>query len=136
MSIFQKKTDNNIQVGKSFLETNKTKAGVVVTGSGLQYEVLEQGQGDKPSAQHTVTCHYEGRLIDGTVFDSSIKRGQPASFPLRAVIKGWTEGLQLMNTGSKFRFYIPSELAYGDRDMATIPANSTLIFDVQLISFK
>jgi len=96
-----------------------------------------EGSGPKPAATHNVTCHYHGTLIDGTVFDSSVKRGQPASFPLNAVIKGWTEGLQLMPTGSKWRFFIPASLGYGDRQVgAQIGPNSTLIFDVELISFK
>ena len=127
----------NLKAGQDFLEANKNKPGVVALPSGLQYEVLVEGAGPKPSASNNVTCHYHGTLIDGTVFDSSVKRGQPASFPLNAVIKGWTEGLQLMSTGSKWRFFIPANLGYGDRQVsAQIGPNSTLIFDVELISFK
>ena len=127
----------NLKAGQDFLEANKTKPGVVALPSGLQYEVLVEGSGPKPAATNNVTCHYHGTLIDGTVFDSSVKRGQPASFPLNAVIKGWTEGLQLMSTGSKWRFFIPANLGYGDRQVsAQIGPNSTLIFNVELISFK
>ena len=126
----------NLKVGQDFLASNKSKAGVVELPSGLQYEVLVAGAGEKPLAHNEVTCHYHGTLIDGTIFDSSVQRGQPASFPLNMVIKGWTEGLQLMPTGSKWRFYIPANLGYGDRQVsAQIGANSTLIFDVELISF-
>jgi FKBP-type peptidyl-prolyl cis-trans isomerase FklB len=102
--------------------------------SGLQYEVITEGTGVKPSAKNKVTCHYHGSLIDGTVFDSSVRRGQPATFPLNMVIKGWTEGLQLMSVGSKWRFFIPPQLAYGDRQTgAEIGPNSTLIFEVELL---
>jgi FKBP-type peptidyl-prolyl cis-trans isomerase FklB len=105
--------------------------------SGLQYEVLTEGTGSKPLATNEVTCHYHGTLIDGTVFDSSVRRGQPATFPLNAVIKGWTEGLQLMPTGSKWRFFIPANLGYGDRQVsAQIGPNSMLIFEVELLSFS
>ena len=118
------------------MATNKTKQGVTELESGLQYEVLTLGTGRKPSATSTVTCHYHGTLIDGTVFDSSVMRGQPASFPLNRVISGWTEGLQLMPEGSKFRFFLHPSLAYGDRQVsAQIGPNSTLVFDVELISF-
>jgi FKBP-type peptidyl-prolyl cis-trans isomerase FklB len=127
----------NLAEGQAFLAANKEKAGVTETASGLQYEVLTMGEGEKPWPTHTVTCHYHGTLIDGTVFDSSVQRGQPASFPLNMVIKGWTEGLQLMPVGSKFRFFIPPHLGYGERQVsAQIGPNSTLIFDVELISFK
>jgi len=126
----------NLKSGQDFLSANKSKEGVVELESGLQYEVLVAGSGEKPLAHNEVTCHYHGTLIDGTIFDSSVQRGQPASFPLNMVIKGWTEGLQLMPTGSKWRFYIPANLGYGDRQVsAQIGANSTLIFDVELISF-
>ena len=126
----------NLKAGQEFLEANKNKPGVVALGSGLQYEVLTEGTGPKPLATNKVTCHYHGTLIDGTVFDSSVRRGQPATFPLNAVIKGWTEGLQLMAAGSKWRFFIPPHLGYGDRQVsAQIGPNSTLIFDVELISF-
>jgi FKBP-type peptidyl-prolyl cis-trans isomerase FklB len=131
------KAEANLQAGQEFLAANKTKAGVTELPSGLQYEILTEGNGPKPTQYNTVTCHYHGTLIDGTVFDSSVKRGQPASFPLNMVIKGWTEGLQLMGTGSKWRFFIPPHLGYGDRQVGpTIGPNSTLIFDVELISIN
>lgn len=127
----------NLKTGLDFLAANKLKAGVTELASGLQYEILVAGTGPKPSASNEVTCHYHGTMIDGSVFDSSVQRGSPASFPLNRVIAGWTEGLQLMPTGSKWRFYIPSHLAYGDRQItAQIGANSTLIFEVELISFR
>jgi FKBP-type peptidyl-prolyl cis-trans isomerase FklB len=138
--LFQLKAEKaaaNLKAGQDFLATNKQRPEVTETESGLQYEVLTHGEGDKPWPTHTVTCHYHGTLIDGTVFDSSVKRGVPASFPLNMVIKGWTEGLQLMPAGSKFRFFIPPHLGYGDRQVsAEIGPNCTLIFDVELISFK
>lgn len=137
LQLKKEKATANLKAGEDFLATNKTKPGVVTTESGLQYQVLKMGDGDKPWATHTVTCHYHGTMIDGTIFDSSVQRGVPASFPLNMVIKGWTEGLQLMPAGSKFRFFIHPSLAYGERQVsATIGANSTLIFDVELISFK
>jgi FKBP-type peptidyl-prolyl cis-trans isomerase FklB len=130
------KANANLMAGQEFLAANKLKPGVTELPSGLQYEVLAEGNGEKPTAYNEVTCHYHGTLIDGTVFDSSVQRGKPASFPLNMVIKGWTEGLQLMPTGSKWRFYIPPHLGYGDRQVsAQIGPNSTLIFDVELISF-
>ncbi|HJV18436.1 MAG TPA: FKBP-type peptidyl-prolyl cis-trans isomerase [Sediminibacterium sp.] len=126
----------HLKAGEDFLAVNKTKPGVTELPSGLQYEILTVGVGEKPSAHNEVTCHYHGTLIDGTVFDSSVQRGRPASFPLNMVIKGWTEGLQLMPTGSKWRFFIPPHLGYGERQVsAQIGPNSTLIFDVELISF-
>lgn len=131
------KSAANLKEGEDFLAVNKTKEGVVALESGLQYQVLTLGTGEKPTASNTVTCHYHGTLINGTIFDSSVQRGQPASFPLTAVIKGWTEGLQYMPVGSKFRFFIPPHLGYGSRQVsAQIGPNSTLIFDVELISFK
>ena len=131
------KSAANLKAGEDFLAANKLKDGVVALESGLQYQVLTLGEGEKPWPTHTVTCHYHGTLIDGTIFDSSVQRGQPASFPLNQVITGWTEGLQLMPVGSKFRFFIPPSLGYGNRQVsAQIGANSTLIFDVELISFK
>lgn len=127
----------NLKTGLDFLAANKLKPGVTELASGLQYEILVDGTGPMPSASNEVTCHYHGTMIDGSVFDSSVQRGSPASFPLNRVIAGWTEGLQLMPTGSKWRFYIPSHLAYGDRQItAQIGANSTLIFEVELISFR
>ena len=120
--------------GAKFLAENAKKEGVTVTKSGLQYEVLTEGTGKKPKASDTVRCHYEGRLLDGTIFDSSYKRNAPADFGLQQVIAGWTEGVQLMSEGSKFRFYIPYMLAYGEGGAgASIPPFATLIFDVELI---
>lgn len=120
--------------GEQFLAENAKKEGIIVTASGLQYEVLTEGTGAQPKATDTVRCHYEGRLLDGTVFDSSYKRNEPADFGLQQVIAGWTEGVQLMKEGSKFRFYIPYMLAYGEGGAgAMIPPYSALIFDVELI---
>ncbi len=131
------KASANLKAGMDFLEANKLKPGVTETSSGLQYEVIHNGEGPKPLATNKVTCHYHGTLIDGTVFDSSVKRGQPATFPLNGVIKGWTEGLQLMNQGSKWRFFIPPQLGYGDRQVsAQIGPNSTLVFEVELIAIS
>lgn len=122
------------QAGEDFLKENAAKEGVVSLPSGLQYSVLTEGTGAKPKATDTVRCHYEGRLIDGTVFDSSYRRGEPAEFPLNGVISGWTEGLQLMSEGSKYRLYIPYQLAYGTRGAGnSIPPCAALIFDVELI---
>lgn len=119
---------------KAFLEENKKANGVVVTESGLQYEILTEGSGEKPTASSTVRVHYTGSLIDGTVFDSSVKRGQPAEFPVGGVIRGWTEALQLMPVGSKWRLTIPQELAYGERGAgASIPPFATLVFEVELL---
>jgi FKBP-type peptidyl-prolyl cis-trans isomerase FklB len=136
--LFQMKNEKasaNLKAGQAFLEANKQKPGVVTLPSGLQYEVITEGSGIKPLARNKVTCHYHGELIDGTVFDSSVKRGQPATFPLNMVIKGWTEGLQQMSVGSKWRFFIPPQLAYGDRQTgAHIGPNSTLVFEVELLS--
>lgn len=124
----------NLKAGQEFLEQNGKKAGIISLPSGLQYEIISEGTGPKPNAADNVTCHYHGTLIDGTVFDSSVKRGQPATFLLNMVIKGWTEGLQLMHTGSKWRFFIPPHLGYGDRQVsAQIGPNSTLIFEVELL---
>lgn len=124
-------------VGEEFLAENAKKDGVKVTGSGLQYEVIEEGSGKKPKASDTVKVHYEGKLIDGTIFDSSIQRGEPICFGLNQVIAGWTEGLQLMSEGSKYRLYIPYNLAYGENGAgASIPPYSALIFDVELIEVK
>lgn len=123
--------------GITFLETNKAATGVVTTASGLQYKVLSPGKGDKPTAANTVTVHYTGKLLSGDVFDSSVERGQPATFGLGQVIPGWTEGLQLMAPGAKYEFWIPSGLAYGDRGSPPkIPGGATLNFVVELISFK
>ena len=123
-----------IAEGAAFLEANKTRPEVTVTKSGLQYEVLTEGTGRSPKATDKVRCHYEGTLVNGTVFDSSYRRGEPADFPLNGVIPGWTEGVQLMKEGAKYRFYIPYLLGYGERGAgSSIPPYATLIFDVELI---
>lgn len=123
--------------GEKFLAENKARDGVQVTDSGLQYEVISEADGAKPTADDTVSVHYVGTLMDGTEFDSSIARGEPASFPLKGVIPGWTEGLQLMNVGSKYRFVIPSELAYGERGAGqAIGPGETLVFEVELLEIK
>ncbi|MDE6006071.1 MAG: FKBP-type peptidyl-prolyl cis-trans isomerase [Muribaculaceae bacterium] len=120
--------------GKQFLEENKKKAEVKETASGLQYVVEKEGEGAQPTAEDEVTVHYTGKLLDGTVFDSSVNRGEPATFPLNRVIPGWTEGVQLMKEGAKYTFFIPSDLAYGPQGIpGAIPPHSTLIFEVELI---
>ena len=125
---------DNKTIGREFLEENAKNDSVTQTQSGLQYMVLKEGTGAKPGPTDEVTVHYTGRLLDGTVFDSSVERGDPATFPLDKVIPGWTEGLQLMSEGSKYRLFIPSELAYGSKGSGDkILPNSTLIFDVELI---
>ena len=124
------------KAGRDFLTANAKKPGVITTPSGLQYEVLTQGTGDVPQKTDKVKVHYEGKLIDGTVFDSSIQRGEPAVFGLNQVIKGWTEGLALMPVGSKWRLYVPQELGYGERQAGKIPPYSTLIFDVELLGIE
>ena len=130
----QQKGQQAMERGKAFLADNSKRDGVMTTASGLQYEVVSQGSGAQPSATDTVTVHYRGTLIDGTEFDSSYQRGQPASFQLNRVIPGWTEGVQLMKEGATYRFYVPSGLAYGERGAgANIGPNETLIFDVELI---
>jgi FKBP-type peptidyl-prolyl cis-trans isomerase FklB len=130
-------SDANLKAGEEFLAKNAERAEVTSLPSGLQYEVITMGDGAKPTEFNKVTCHYHGTLINGTVFDSSVQRGQPASFPLNMVIKGWTEGLQLMPIGSKFKFFIPPHLGYGDRQVsAEIGPNSTLIFEVQLLGIN
>lgn len=136
-SFMQQKENDNLKAGETFLAENGKRENVVTLPSGLQYEIIKQGDGPKPSANNTVTCHYHGTTIKGDVFDSSVKRGQPASFPLNAVIKGWTEALQLMPVGSKWKLYIPPQLAYGNRNISReIGPNSTLIFEVELLSFR
>lgn len=123
--------------GEAFLAENAKKDGVVTLPSGLQYQVLKEGNGKKPSATDQVVCHYEGTLIDGTVFDSSYKRNEPATFGLNQVVAGWTEGVQLMSEGAKYRFFIPYNLAYGERGAgAQIPPFAALVFDVELIQVK
>ncbi|MCY1530523.1 FKBP-type 22 kDa peptidyl-prolyl cis-trans isomerase [compost metagenome] len=132
--INKQKYASNISEGSAFLTNNKTKPEVKVTLSGLQYEVLTAGNGEKPSAEDQVTVHYKGTLLNGFEFDSSYKRGEPATFRLNEVIKGWTEGVQLMSPGAKYRFFIPYDLAYGSRGAgADIPPYSTLIFEVELL---
>jgi FKBP-type peptidyl-prolyl cis-trans isomerase FklB len=129
--------DMNKKEGEKFLADNKKKEGVVTTASGLQYKVITRGTGASPKSTDTVSVHYKGTLIDGKEFDSSYRRGQPASFPVNGVIKGWTEALQLMKVGSKWQLFIPSELAYGGRGAGRdIGPNSTLMFDVELLSIK
>ncbi len=126
--------ENNLAEGLTFLVENKDKEGVIELPSGLQYKVLKEGDGEIPSLNDTVKCHYHGTLIDGTVFDSSVERGEPATFPVNGVIQGWVEALQLMPAGSKWRLFIPPELAYGEQGAGgVIKPNTTLIFDVELI---
>ncbi len=137
--ILEREARFNRQVGKGIMEQNlKDDPTVKQTASGLQYKVLQEGNGPKPKATDKVTVHYKGTLYNGTVFDSSIDRGQPATFPLNQVIRGWTEGLQLMSVGSKYKFWIPADLAYGDRPVGNTPksAGSMLIFEVELISIS
>ena len=134
MKLQQERLEINKQAGAEFLEINRHKAGVVELPSGLQYEILKQGTGAKPSANDKVKCHYHGTLINGTVFDSSVQRGEPATFGVSQVIPGWIEALQLMPVGSKWRLFIPSNLAYGEHGAGdVIEPNSTLIFDVELL---
>ncbi|MBC8124617.1 MAG: FKBP-type peptidyl-prolyl cis-trans isomerase [Candidatus Kapabacteria bacterium] len=130
-----KKADSSRAAGDAFLAQNKTKPGVITTASGLQYQVVSKGNGPKPTKDNTVKVHYTGSLIDGSVFDSSVQRGQPVEFPVTGVIPGWTEILQLMNVGSKVHVVIPSALAYGDQGSGqSIPPGSVLVFDVELIA--
>ncbi len=133
----QKIATQNIEQGEVFLANNAKRDGVKTTASGLQYEILHQGNGDKhPTESSSVNVHYHGTLTDGTVFDSSVERGEPISFPLNRVIKGWTEGVQLMKKGDKFRFFIPADLGYGSRSAGKIPPGSVLIFDVELLAIE
>ena len=133
----KKEAEKAAQAGVDFLKENLTKEGVKSTESGLQYSILKEGDGKIPAATDTVRVHYTGKLIDGTVFDSSVERGQPAEFPVNGVIRGWVEALQLMPVGSKWRLYIPQELAYGSQGAgASIPPFSTLIFDVELLAIN
>ncbi len=136
-SISKKQAQKNLEEGQAFLEANKAKEGVVTLPSGLQYQILTEGTGAKPTLESTVKCHYHGTLIDGKVFDSSVDRGEPAEFPVNGVIKGWTEALQLMPVGSKWKLFIPAELAYGERGAGQdIGPNSALIFEVELLEIK
>lgn len=129
----QAKAEAAAAAGVAYLAENAKREGVTVLPSGLQYEVLTAGEGPKPSREDSVRTHYHGTLIDGTVFDSSYQRGQPAEFPVGGVIAGWTEALQLMNAGSKWRLHVPSELAYGAQAVGSIPPHSVLVFDVELL---
>jgi len=138
---FSKRQDemlsNNLEAGRAFLEENKKKENVTTLDSGLQYEILTEGKGAVPKATDSVRCHYHGTLLDGTVFDSSVQRGQPAVFGVNQVIKGWVEALQLMPVGSKWKLYIPSELAYGEQGAGgSIEPNSALIFEVELLGIE
>ena len=140
-SYFSKKQQNEsesvIEQGVDYLRENAKREGVTTLESGLQYEIINDGTGSKPTIEDNVTTHYHGTLVDGTVFDSSVDRGEPASFPVGGVIKGWTEALQLMNVGSKWKLYVPYDLAYGERGAgAQIAPYSTLIFEVELISIN
>lgn len=132
----EQKSQPRIDSGKAYCNENKKRPEVKTTASGLQYEVLVQGAGEKPTAKDSVTCHYKGTLLNGTPFDSSYDRGQPITFPLNGVIAGWTEGLQLMPVGSKYKFVIPYNLAYGAFDYGPIPGGSTLVFEVELLEVK
>lgn len=130
-------SEESAKAGKKFLEENGKREGVVTTESGLQYEVLKKAEGDQPKATDVVSVHYEGKLTDGSVFDSSIERGSPIELPVSGVIPGWVEGLQLMHVGEKYKLYIPSELAYGEQSPTpAIPANSVLVFDLELLEIK
>lgn len=133
---YMKAQEENNRKATAFLTENGQKADVKTTASGLQYKVLTEGTGAKPKTTDTVKVHYEGRLIDGSIFDSSVKRGEPVSFPLNQVISGWTEGLQLMSVGSKYQFTIPPTLGYGSDGNGPIPPNSVLVFDVELLSIE
>ena len=129
--------NKNLEIGKAFLEENSKKENIVSLASGLQYEIITEGNGSKPQATDSVKCHYHGTLLDGTVFDSSVQRGQPAVFGVSQVIKGWVEALQLMSVGSKWKLFIPSNLAYGSQGAGnSIEPNSTLIFEVELLGIE
>ncbi len=132
----EQKVKPSIEAGEKFLQENKKRSGVITTASGLEYEVLKQGTGPKPAAEDSVVCHYKGSLLDGTVFDDSYSRGEPVTFQLNQVIKGWTEALQLMSVGSKYKLFIPYQLAYGTQDNGPIPGGSVLIFEVELLDVK
>jgi FKBP-type peptidyl-prolyl cis-trans isomerase len=130
------KARTTIEAGEKYLAQNKLRAGVKVTASGLQYEVITEGTGEKPTASDSVTCNYRGTFIDGKGFDNSYDRGQPITFSLGGVIRGWTEGLQLMSVGSKYKFYVPYTLGYGPSDYMSIPGGSALVFEIDLLAVK
>jgi FKBP-type peptidyl-prolyl cis-trans isomerase FklB len=133
----KEQAEKNLNAGKVFLEENAKREGVTTLPSGLQYEIMKEGDGEKPGPRSTVKCHYHGTTIEGKVFDSSVKRGTPASFPLNRVISGWTEALQLMSVGSKWKLFLPPNLAYGEEQISKeIGPNSTLIFEVELLGIK
>ena len=136
LNMLREKAKVHIEAGRLFAEQNKQRPGVITTASGLQYEVLQQGTGEKPTAADTFVCHYRGTLLDGTEFDASYKRGEPLQMPVTAVIPGWTEGLQLMPVGSKYKFYIPYQLGYGVTGQGAIPGGATLVFEVELLDVK
>jgi len=136
MALAEQEMTKNVKAGEDFLAANKMKEGVVVLPSGLQYKVLKAGEGNSPDDNDVVTVHYTGTLLDGTVFDSSRERGETIEFPVNGVIPGWTEALKLMKPGAQYMLYIPANLAYGDKQTGPIPEGSTLIFDVELLSFE
>lgn len=136
MAQMEEMSRNNLSASDSFFSENASKDGVMTTQSGLQYKVITEGSGSRPTAESEVVVHYRGRLLDGTVFDSSYERGEPATFQIGQVIDGWIEGLQLMTPGSKYEFYIPANLAYGEQGNQVIPPNSALIFEVELIEVR
>lgn len=134
LSAFQKKANDNLKVGNDFLAKNATQSGIKTTTSGLQYEIIKQGSGKTASLNDNIKVHYEGRLLDGTIFDSSIARDEPVILPLKSVIKGWQEGIQLMPTGSTYRLFVPAKLAYGEIGSGdSIPPNSAVIYDIELL---
>ncbi|MFN6945239.1 MAG: FKBP-type peptidyl-prolyl cis-trans isomerase [Cytophagaceae bacterium] len=136
MAKHKKLMEGSVKEGEEFLAKNKERPEVVELPSGLQYEIIKEGNGSKPGFNDKVTTHYHGTLLDGTVFDSSVERGEPITFPVNGVIRGWTEALQLMPKGSKWKLYVPANLAYGERGMGKIKPNSTLIFEVELIDIE
>jgi FKBP-type peptidyl-prolyl cis-trans isomerase FklB len=137
MAKMEQQGEKNLKEGEAFLAANKKKTGIQTTASGLQYRIITKGKGDKPKATDRVTTHYTGRLIDGTEFDSSLKRNEPATFPLSGIIEGWREALQLMAVGSKWELFIPAELAYGEEGRPpVIPPNSTLVFEIELLKIN
>jgi FKBP-type peptidyl-prolyl cis-trans isomerase len=136
-AMFAAKSSANLKAGQDFLAENGKREGVVTTESGLQYEIITDAEGAKPMPTQTVNCHYHGTTITGVVFDSSVNRGKPSAFPLNRVIKGWTEGVQMMSIGSKWRLFVPAHLAYGEQQIsAEIGPNSTLIFEVELLEIR